>query len=244
LGPQHGLPHNCTPSPVGLGHQLGHKCVLNDDSKTKQNRDSTLSTIIQSIETTEVKTAVDRGRRGRHYHTERATIAQDPTPQCCCTRNWPPGGMQTPSQKQTLACAGTSNPPLSTPLSLVRRDRNPPHGSTLQTHLKDSRHRSTKRCPALGTESSCRPPQRFESSSCFPLAQTATIEMETEEVACASFDVVSHRGISAVLRIPTAIRRRPSLPWLQVPPAPSQDVVPHRTGECQATLGAAERSKR
>jgi hypothetical protein len=35
-------------------------------------------------------------------------------------------------------------------LSRARGPPNPPHGSTVQTHLKDSRHRSTKRCPALG----------------------------------------------------------------------------------------------
>jgi hypothetical protein len=59
-----------------------------------------------------------------------------------------------------------------------------------------------------------------------------------------SSDVVLHRGISAVLKIPAAICCRPSLHWLQVSQAPSQDAVPHRTGECQATPGAAECCKR
>jgi hypothetical protein len=73
-----------------------------------------------SIETIEAKTAADRGWRGRHQctTTPKGLPPRGTQRPVLLHPNWPPGGMQTPSQKQTLACAGTSNPPLNTPLSL------------------------------------------------------------------------------------------------------------------------------
>jgi hypothetical protein len=150
LGPQHGLPHNCTHWSVGLGHQLGHNSTLNDDGKDKEKLQ--LHPLIQVSKTTEVKTAAEKGPRGRHHHTERATAVQDPTSQCCCTRNGHRAACRTPRQKQLSRGAGTTNLPLSTPLSRVRGPPNPPHSSTLQTRLKDCRQSSTKRCPAQAAD--------------------------------------------------------------------------------------------
>jgi hypothetical protein len=62
LGPQHGLPHNCTHWPVGLGHQHGHNSTLNDDKEDKVTPQ--LHLLIQVSKTTEVKTAAERETEG------------------------------------------------------------------------------------------------------------------------------------------------------------------------------------
>jgi cell wall-associated NlpC family hydrolase len=175
LRPQHGLPH----CPVGQGQQRGQNSTLNDDRKTEQNRSSTLPNKYRK--TTEVKTAAEKERRGRHHHTERATAVQKTNTAVLLHPKGHRAACRNTESEATLACAGTTNPPHSTPHSLVRGDRtNPPHGSTLQTRRKDCRRSSTKRCPALKTKSSCRSPQRLESSRCFPLARAAAIEPEVQ----------------------------------------------------------------
>jgi hypothetical protein len=210
--------------------------------KTKQNRSSTLSNKYRK--TTEVKTAAEKERRGRHHHTERATAVQGPTPRCCCTRKATGRHAETPSQKQlsrargpptrhsarlTLSCAGTAQTRRTAPhsrliskiaIEVAQRGASPSEPNPAADH-----HRVSNHLAASPRASRC---HRARSPKMSPAP---------------SPDVVPHRGNSAVLNSPTAIRCRPSLLWLQMPQASSVDAVPHRTGECQATPATAERCK-
>jgi hypothetical protein len=154
---------------------------------------------------------------------------------------------ETPRQKQLSRGAGTTNPPLSTPLSLtlslslVRGDRQTrrtaPHSRLVSKIVVKVARRGAPPKPQTTTKAriiSLLPPRasrlhRSRSSKLSPAP---------------SFDIVPHQKISTVLKSPATIHCRPSLLWLQMLQAPSSDAVPHRTGECQATSAAAERCKR
>jgi hypothetical protein len=153
LGPQHGLPHNYTHWRVGLRHQLGHNCTHNDDSKTKQNRTSPLNPLIQVSRPLKRRLPpIGDGGAGTSAPPHRKGYRRaGPNAQCCCTRT---GHRAACKHRVRSKLSRARGPPTrhSTHLSLSRARGPPnlPHGSTLQTRLKDSRHRSTKRCPALG----------------------------------------------------------------------------------------------
>jgi hypothetical protein len=148
--------------------------------------------------------------------------------------NQPPGNMKNTESEATFACAGTTNPPLKTPPSCARGPPNPPHGSTLRTRLKDCRRSSAKKCRAP-RESNQAADHRSgtKSSRCFPLAQVAANQLETEEVTRAVFRRCTAPGGFSHAGIPAAVRCRPSPLWLLLPQAPSNDAVPHRTGDCK-----------
>jgi hypothetical protein len=62
-------------------------------------------------------------------------------------RHRPPDSVKNTESEATHVCAGTANPPLSTPLSCAGTS-NPPHGTTLRSCLKDCCRSSPKKCPA------------------------------------------------------------------------------------------------
>jgi hypothetical protein len=242
LGPQHELPHNFTHSPIGINSATN----VHSTTTAKQSRTATPPSQPSHtrIETTEVKTDADRGRRDMHHHIERATATQDPTPQCCCTRNWPPGGMLTPSQKQTLACAGTSNPPLSTPLSLVRGD---------PTRRTAPRFRLVSRIAVTEAQRGAPPSEPNQAayhhrgsnhSVAFPLAQTAAIELETEEFVYAVFRRCIALGNFSSGENPrhNPLQAKSPLAAGAASAVSGRCPAPHRG--VQATPGAAERCKR
>jgi hypothetical protein len=108
------------------------------------------------------------GRRGRHHHTERAIVAQDPTPQCCCTQT---GHRAACRHRVRSKLSRVQGPPTrhSVRLSLVHGDRQ--NRRTAPRFILVSRIaviEAQRGAPPSGTESSCRPPHRSESSSCFP----------------------------------------------------------------------------
>jgi hypothetical protein len=224
-------------------------------STTTEKRSKTAAPPSQtSIEkTAEVKTAAEKERRGRHHHTERATAVQRTNAAVLLHPRGHRAACRNTESEATLACAGTTNPPHSTPHSLVRGDcTNPPHGSTLQTRLKDCRRSSTKRCPALRTKSSCRSPQRLENISLLPPRASRRHRARSPKKSPApSSDVVPHRRNSVVLKQPrrnslqamsplaadaaSAVRRRCPAPHRGVPSSPS------RRRTLQADESAAEK---
>lgn len=113
------------------------------------------------------------------------------------------GASPLPPLDITLACAGTSNPPLSTPLSRARGPPNPLHGSTLRTRFRKCRQGS-KECPTpRDPYQAARPPPWFESSRCLPLRTSRRPQARRPKMSPApSFDAEPHREGSAVLKTP------------------------------------------
>jgi hypothetical protein len=110
------------------------------------------------------------------------------------------------------ACAGTSNPPLSTPHSRAQGPPNPPHGSTFRTRSKNCRQGSKKRYPPPSEMyQAARSPPRFEIITLLPPARSHRQQARRLKLSPApSSDVVPHQVDSAMPKQPTAIRCRPS----------------------------------
>jgi hypothetical protein len=197
------------------------------------------------MKTTELKTAADKGAKGQAPPHRRGHRRAGPNAAVLLHPNRPPDGMTNTESEATLACAGTTNPPLSTPHSHARGPPNPPHGSTLRTRLQDCRQSSTKRCPAPCNRNKPQITAMVHIISLLPPRASRRHRARRPKMSPApSSDVVPHREVSAKLRSPAAVRCRPSPLRLPLPQAPSFNAVPHRTGDCQATPGAVERCER
>jgi hypothetical protein len=182
---------------------------------------------------------------------------QDPPPQCCCTptdhltvcRNTESKTTNARgprcNRRWTLACAGTSNPPLSTPLACARDHptrRTAPHPG-LVPRIAAMVAKEVPR-PPREPNRAVRPTPRFESSRCFDPAQSRRHRARRpKDVARVVFRRCIAPGSSAVLKAPPRSAADQVVTSCRCRKRHQNNDVPHRTGECPTTPGIAERCK-
>jgi hypothetical protein len=165
--------------------------------------------------------------------------------------------MKNTESEATQRAGASPHPPLDT----LSRARGPPtrHSARLTRARGPSTRRTTPRSglvPRIDVEVARRgapsPGNQTKPPDCrcgsnhhvaFPRTKSPPSSQKIEEVARAVFRRCTAPGEFSRAESPAAIHCRPSHHRLSLPQASSINVVPHRTGDCQATLDAAERCK-
>jgi hypothetical protein len=181
--------------------------------------------------------ATGKDQRDGTTAPKRATAVQDPPPQCCCTpadhltvcRNTesettnargPPR-----NRRCTLACAGTSNPPLSTPVACARD--HPTSRTAPRTRSKNCRHGSKRRCPALsGTKRSRQTNTKVRIITLLRPRTKPPSSQKTKRCRPRRLPTMHHTREFNCAESLAAIRCRPSRHKLSLPQAPSKQRCP------------------
>jgi hypothetical protein len=187
--------------------------------------------------------ATGKDQRDGTTAPKRATAVQDPPPQCCCTpadhltvcRNTesettnargPPR-----NRRCTLACAGTSNPPFSTPVARARdhpTSRTAPHpGLVPRIAAMVARGGAP---PSREPNGAVRPTPRLESSRCFAPAQSRHRARRPKDVARAVFRRCITPGSSTVLKASPRSAAGQVVTSCRCRKRHQNNDVPHRTG--------------
>jgi hypothetical protein len=200
--------------------------------------------------------ATGKDQRDGTTTPKRATAVQDPPPQCCCTptdhltvcRNTESETTNARgprhNRRWTLACAGTSNPPLSTPLARAwdhPTRRTAPHPGLVP------------RIVVMVAKEVPRPPRTEPSRQTNTEVRIITLlrprtepppsSQKTKDVARAVFRRCIAPGSSAELKAPPRSAAGQVATSCRCRKHHQNNDVPHRTRECPATPGATERCK-
>jgi hypothetical protein len=183
--------------------------------------------------------ATGKDQRDGTTAPKRATAVQDPPPQCCCSpadhltvcRNTESEMTNARGPRRnrpwTLACAGTSNPPLSTPLARARDHptrRTAPHPG-LVPRIAAMIAKEVPRPP--GTEPSRQTNTEVRIITLLrPRTEPPPSSQKTERCRPRRLPTMHRTREFSCAESPTAIRCRPSRHKLSLPQAPSKQRCP------------------
>jgi hypothetical protein len=192
---------NYTHRPIGSGHQHGRALHTNEGIKDKSKTAAPPTNRTHASNEPWSEAHHRRKKlRGIHHRTEGP-------PPCGAQRRRSAAptltadNVKNTESEGTLACAGTTNPPLSTPLSRARGPLNPPHGTTLRSRLENCCRGSSKVPRPSETATSRIPPPRNEVITLLRPCTSRHYRAKGLKMSPApSCDDVPHRELPAMLK--------------------------------------------